>query len=78
MARTLVGKWAYLGVLPKFGPLKKRLMTTSLDFRGGALDYFSHTSGRRPVAIFWGKMTFPIHRARLFNRFVGQVARGRP
>jgi arylsulfatase A-like enzyme len=39
---TLVGKW-HLGVLPKFGPLKSGY-DHFYGFRGGALDYFSHSA----------------------------------
>ncbi|MGC2473357.1 MAG: sulfatase-like hydrolase/transferase [Candidatus Sulfotelmatobacter sp.] len=42
---TLIGKW-HLGVLPKFGPLKSGY-DHFYGFRGGALDYFSHTTGRQ-------------------------------
>jgi arylsulfatase A-like enzyme len=41
---TLVGKW-HLGVLPKFGPLKSGY-DHFYGFRGGAVDYFSHTNGQ--------------------------------
>lgn len=41
---TLVGKW-HLGVLPRFGPLKSGY-DHFYGFRGGAVDYFSHTTGR--------------------------------
>jgi len=40
---TLVGKW-HMGVLPKFGPLKSGY-DHFYGFRGGAVDYFSHSSG---------------------------------
>ena len=40
---TLVGKW-HLGALPKFGPLKSGY-DHFYGFRGGALDYYSHTGG---------------------------------
>jgi arylsulfatase A-like enzyme len=39
---TLVGKW-HLGALPKFGPLKSGY-DHFYGFRGGALDYYSHTT----------------------------------
>jgi len=42
---TLIGKW-HLGVLPKFGPLQSGY-DHFYGFRGGALDYFSHSSGHR-------------------------------
>jgi arylsulfatase A-like enzyme len=38
---TLIGKW-HLGVLPKFGPLKSGY-DHFYGFRGGALDYYTHT-----------------------------------
>jgi arylsulfatase A-like enzyme len=41
---TLVGKW-HLGALPKFGPLKSGY-DHFYGFRGGAVDYFSHTTRR--------------------------------
>ena len=41
---TLVGKW-HLGALPKFGPLKSGY-DRFYGFRGGAVDYFSHTAAR--------------------------------
>jgi arylsulfatase A-like enzyme len=41
---TLIGKW-HLGVLPKFGPLKSGY-NHFYGFRGGALDYFTHSGGR--------------------------------
>src|SRR5580765_8918400 len=41
---TLVGKW-HLGALPKFGPLKSGY-DHFYGFRGGAVDYFSHSAGR--------------------------------
>src|SRR5437667_936456 len=39
---TLVGKW-HLGAQPKFGPLKSGY-DHFYGFRGGALDYYSHTN----------------------------------
>jgi arylsulfatase A-like enzyme len=42
---TLVGKW-HLGVLPKFGPLRSGY-DHFYGFRGGAVDYFSHTDGSK-------------------------------
>ena len=38
---TLIGKW-HLGALPKFGPLKSGY-DHFYGFRGGAVDYYSHT-----------------------------------
>jgi arylsulfatase A-like enzyme len=40
---TLVGKW-HLGSLPNFGPLKSGY-DHFYGFRGGALDYYTHTPG---------------------------------
>ena len=40
---TLIGKW-HLGALPKYGPLQSGY-DHFYGFRGGALDYFSHTTG---------------------------------
>jgi arylsulfatase A-like enzyme len=40
---TSIGKW-HLGVLPKFGPLQSGY-DHFYGFRGGALDYFSHSVG---------------------------------
>jgi arylsulfatase A-like enzyme len=40
---TLLGKW-HLGVLPKFGPLQSGY-DHFYGFRGGAVDYFSHSVG---------------------------------
>jgi arylsulfatase A-like enzyme len=40
---TLIGKW-HLGALPKFGPLKSGY-DHFYGFRGGAVDYFSHSGG---------------------------------
>src|SRR5262249_34917686 len=42
---TLIGKW-HLGALPKFGPLKSGY-DHFYGFRGGAVDYFSHSNGLR-------------------------------
>ena len=52
----MIGKW-HLGVLPKFGPLKSGY-DHFYGFRGGALDYFSHTTGRQDD--FWDD-DVPIH-----------------
>lgn len=41
---TLLGKW-HLGVLPKFGPLQSGY-DHFYGFRGGAVDYFSHSFGK--------------------------------
>jgi arylsulfatase A-like enzyme len=46
---TLVGKW-HLGTLPKFGPLQSGY-DHFYGFRGGAVDYFSHTGGGKDD--FW-------------------------
>ena len=41
---TLVGKW-HLGALPRYGPLQSGY-DHFYGFRGGAVDYYSHTAGR--------------------------------
>jgi len=67
---TLVGKW-HLGVLPKFGPLKSGY-DHFFGFRGGALDYFSHTSGA-DRSDFW-EDDVPIHRAGYLTDLLGSRA----
>src|SRR4029077_7832792 len=67
---TLVGKW-HLGVLPKFGPLKTGLYHF-FGFRGGALDYFSHTSGANR-SDFWEDDVL-IHRAGYLTDLLGSRA----
>ncbi len=47
---TLIGKW-HLGNLPDFGPLKSGY-NHFYGYRGGTLDYFSHT-GRTGAVDFW-------------------------
>src|SRR5438067_4601387 len=47
---TLIGKW-HLGGLPNFGPLKSGY-DHFYGFRGGGVDYFSH-SGGGPNKDFW-------------------------
>src|SRR5882757_10557480 len=42
---SLIGKW-HLGALPKFGPLKSGY-DHFFGFRGGAVDYYSHSAGRQ-------------------------------
>src|SRR6266404_1615526 len=64
---TLVGKW-HLGVLPKFGPLKSGY-DHFFGFRGGALDYFSHTNGA-DRSDFW-EDDVPIHRAGYLTDLLG-------
>jgi arylsulfatase A-like enzyme len=48
---TLIGKW-HLGLLPKFGPLKSGY-DHFFGFRGGTLDYYSHTSRNGTTPDFW-------------------------
>jgi len=67
---TLVGKW-HLGVLPRFGPLKSGY-DHFFGFRGGALDYFSHTSGADP-SDFWEDDVL-IHRAGYLTELLGSRA----
>ena len=47
---TLIGKW-HLGALPEFGPLKSGY-DHFYGFRGGAVDYYLHTS-RSGAPDFW-------------------------
>src|SRR6266566_4343380 len=67
---TLVGKW-HLGVLPRFGPLKSGY-DHFFGFRGGALDYFSHTSGA-DRSDFW-EDDVPIRRAGYLTDLLGSRA----
>jgi arylsulfatase A-like enzyme len=67
---TLVGKW-HLGALPKFGPLKSGY-DHFFGFRGGALDYFSHTSGAGR-SDFW-EDDVPIHRSGYLTELLGSRA----
>ena len=69
---TLVGKW-HLGVLPNFSPLKSGY-DHFYGFRGGAVDYFSHTSGQDKEDL-WDDDVL-IHQARLPDGFARQ-SRGR-
>jgi arylsulfatase A-like enzyme len=64
---TLVGKW-HMGVPPKFGPLQSGY-DHFYGFRGGALDYFSHTSpgGKEDL---W-EDDVPIHRAGYLTDLLG-------
>lgn len=63
---TLIGKW-HLGYLPKFGPLKSGY-DHFYGFRGGALDYFSHSNGRQDD--FW-EDDVPIHQAGYLTDLLG-------
>lgn len=63
---TLIGKW-HLGYLPKFGPLKSGY-DHFYGFRGGALDYFSHSNGRQDD--FW-EDDVPIHQAGYLTELLG-------
>src|SRR5258708_14813563 len=64
---TLVGKW-HMGVPPKFGPLQSGY-DHFYGFRGGAVDYFSHASGRRQKG-FW-EADVPIHHAGYLTDLLG-------
>jgi arylsulfatase A-like enzyme len=66
---TLLGKW-HLGVLPKFGPLKSGY-DHFYGFRGGAVDYFSHSAGRGED--LW-EDDVPIHRTGYLTDLLGSRA----
>lgn len=66
---TLIGKW-HLGVLPKFGPLKSGY-DHFYGFRGGALDYFSHSDGQRD-GLWDGDV--PIHQNGYLTQLLGERA----
>ena len=66
---TLIGKW-HLGVLPKFGPLQSGY-DHFYGFRGGALDYFSHTAGRQDD--LWDD-DVPIHQTGYLTELLGSRA----
>ncbi|HWX53064.1 MAG TPA: sulfatase-like hydrolase/transferase [Verrucomicrobiae bacterium] len=68
---TLVGKW-HLGVPPKFGPLQSGY-DHFYGFRGGAVDYFSHTGGGAGKEDFW-EDEVPIHRAGYLTDLLGSRA----
>jgi arylsulfatase A-like enzyme len=67
---TLVGKW-HLGALPKFGPLKSGY-DHFYGFRGGAVDYYSHTNGG-PKEDLWDD-DVPIHQAGYLTDLLGDRA----
>ncbi len=67
---TLVGKW-HMGVPPKFGPLQSGY-DHFYGFRGGAVDYFSHSSGRGKED-FW-QDDVPIHHAGYLTDLLGSRA----
>ena len=67
---TLVGKW-HMGVPPKFGPLQSGY-DHFYGFRGGAVDYFSHASGRGKED-FW-EDDVPIHHAGYLTDLLGNRA----
>ncbi|MGA8150020.1 MAG: sulfatase-like hydrolase/transferase [Terriglobales bacterium] len=66
---TLIGKW-HLGVLPKFGPLQSGY-DHFYGFRGGALDYYSHSAGHRDD--LWDD-DVPIHQAGYLTDLLGSRA----
>jgi len=63
---TLVGKW-HLGAFPKFGPLKSGY-DHFYGFRGGAVDYFSHSEGGKDD--LWDD-DVPLHRAGYLTELLG-------
>jgi arylsulfatase A-like enzyme len=66
---TLIGKW-HMGVLPKFGPLKSGY-DHFYGFRGGAVDYFRHTSGERED--FWDD-DVSVHQVGYLTQLLGERA----
>jgi arylsulfatase A-like enzyme len=66
---TLVGKW-HMGVLPKFGPLKSGY-DHFYGFRGGAVDYFSHSAGGKDD--LWDD-DVPLHQAGYLTDLLGSRA----
>jgi len=84
---TLIGKW-HLGVLPKFGPLQSGY-DHFYGFRGGAVDYYSHSAGR-PGLVALGQSVDPSlqsfadrssairHRSRIFLRSPAVPGAGTP
>ena len=66
---TLIGKW-HLGALPKFGPLKSGY-DHFYGFRGGAVDYFSHSNGGHDD--FWDE-DVPIHKQGYLTDLLGSRA----
>jgi len=67
---TLVGKW-HLGALPKFGPLKSGY-DHFYGFRGGAVDYFSHTTGAAKEDLWDDDV--PIHQVGYLTGLLGNRA----
>jgi arylsulfatase A-like enzyme len=67
---TLVGKW-HLGALPKFGPLQSGY-DHFYGFRGGALDYFSHSSGGTKEDLWDDDL--PVHQAGYLTDLLGSRA----
>ena len=63
---TLIGKW-HLGVLPKFGPLQSGY-DHFYGFRGGAVDYFSHSGSRKDD--LWDD-DVPIHQTGYLTELLG-------
>jgi arylsulfatase A-like enzyme len=66
---TLVGKW-HLGILPKFGPLQSGY-EHFYGFRGGAVDYYTHASGKRED--LWDD-DVPIHQTGYLTELLGSRA----
>ena len=67
---TLIGKW-HLGVLPKFGPLQSGY-DHFFGFRGGALDYFSHTANAQKGDLWDDDV--PIHQNGYLTELLGKRA----
>jgi len=67
---TLIGKW-HLGALPKFGPIQSGY-DHFYGFRGGALDYFSHTAGGQHDDLWDDDV--PIHQSGYLTDLLGSRA----
>ena len=67
---TLLGKW-HLGPLPAFSPLKSGY-DHFFGFRGGALDYFTHTGGGHKDDLWDGDV--PVHEIGYLTDLIGNHA----
>jgi arylsulfatase A-like enzyme len=67
---TLLGKW-HLGSLPAFSPLKSGY-DHFFGFRGGALDYFTHTGGSHKDDLWDGDV--PVHEIGYLTDLIGNRA----
>jgi arylsulfatase A-like enzyme len=67
---TLIGKW-HLGVLPKFGPMQSGY-DHFYGFRGGALDYYTHTGTNHQDDLWDGDVQ--VHQAGYLTDLLGSRA----